>query len=130
LACFIFAKVNLRLNKSSAVAEVGHHLAIIDMGGKLGAVPSFLWEMGPHLTQSRLGWPISVPSGILIHPAIWPQWTWAENWGLCPYWGEAGSPSNTVARAEAYLHAKFHLDPSSRLATIHQRHRQDNGPIA
>jgi len=30
-----------------------------------------------------------------------------------------------VARAEAYLHAKFHLDPSNRLATIHQCHRQD-----
>ena len=27
--------------------------------------------------------------------------------------------------AEAYLRAKFHLDPSNRLATIHQRHRQD-----
>ena len=25
---------------------------------------------------------------------------------------------------EAYLHAKFHLDPSNRLATIHQRHGQ------
>jgi len=25
---------------------------------------------------------------------------------------------------EAYLQAKFHLDPPSRLATIHQRHRQ------
>jgi len=30
-----------------------------------------------------------------------------------------------VARAEAYLHAKFHRDPSNRLATVHQRHRQD-----
>jgi len=29
-----------------------------------------------------------------------------------------------VARAEAYLHAKFHLDPSNRLVTIHQRYRQ------
>jgi len=29
-----------------------------------------------------------------------------------------------VARAEANLHAKFHLDPTSRLATVHQRHRQ------
>jgi len=28
-----------------------------------------------------------------------------------------------VARAEAYLRAKFHLDPSNRLVTIHQRHR-------
>jgi len=30
-----------------------------------------------------------------------------------------------VARAEAYLRATFHLDPSNRLATVHQRHRQD-----
>ena len=42
-----------------------------------------------------------------------------------------------MARAEAYLHAKFDLDPSNRLATVHQRHRQtdrtgqtDNGLIA
>jgi len=26
--------------------------------------------------------------------------------------------------AEAYRHAKLHLDPSNRLATIHQRYRQ------
>ena len=30
-----------------------------------------------------------------------------------------------MARAEAYLHAKFHLDPSNRLATVHEWHRQD-----
>ena len=30
----------------------------------------------------------------------------------------AGSPSNIVASAEAYLRAKWHLDPSIRLATI------------
>ena len=30
-----------------------------------------------------------------------------------------------MAGAEAYLHAKFHLDPSNRLATVHQRHRHD-----
>jgi len=46
-----------------------------------------------------------------------------------------------VARAEAYLHAKFHLDPSNRLAIVHQPYGQtdktdicpmlsDNGPIA
>ena len=29
-----------------------------------------------------------------------------------------------MARAEAYLHAMFHLDPSNRLATVHERHRQ------
>ena len=32
---------------------------------------------------------------------------------------------HNVARAEAYLHARFHLDPSNRLATVHERHRQD-----
>jgi len=31
---------------------------------------------------------------------------------------------HNVARAEAYLHAKFHLDPSNRLATVHERYRQ------
>jgi len=41
-------------------------------------------------------------------------------WGLRPFLGKgrAGSPSNTVAWAEAYLHNKWHLDASSRLATI------------
>ena len=40
---------------------------------------------------------------------------------------------HNVARDEAYLHAKFHLVPSNRLATVHERYRQtgqDNGPIA
>jgi len=30
-----------------------------------------------------------------------------------------------VSGAEAYLHAKFHLDPSNRLVTVHQRYRHD-----
>jgi len=29
-----------------------------------------------------------------------------------------------VARAETYLRAKFHLDPSNGLATVFQRYRQ------
>jgi len=46
-------------------------------------------------------------------------------WGLCPFGGgAAGFPSNNVARAEAYLLAKSHLDPSNRLATVHERHGQ------
>ena len=45
--------------------------------------------------------------------------------GLCPFGGwVAGSPSDNVARADAYPHAEFHLDPSRRLATMHERHRQ------
>ena len=84
--------------------------------------------------------PTSVPSGILIHPAVWPQYIWTDNWGCCaPFRRGAGSPSKTydVAWAETYLHTKWHLDPFNLLTTTHQRHRQDrqtgqtdNGPIA
>jgi len=40
--------------------------------------------------------PTIVPSGILIHPVVWPQQTWAKNLGLCPFLGGAGSPSSTM----------------------------------
>jgi len=40
--------------------------------------------------------------------------------GVCPFLeGRTGSPSNTVAWAETYLHTKWHLDGSSCLATRH-----------
>ena len=49
-----------------------------------GLFPFGEGELGPHLTQ--------------IHPAIWPQQIWTENWrGLCPFGGGgAGSPTNTI----------------------------------
>ena len=84
-------------NKSSAVAEMGDHLATIDIGRKEGgccapfrgswASSNTMW-LGPRST--------CVPNGILIHPAVWPQQTWAVNWGLCPLRG-AGFPSNTTS---------------------------------
>ena len=41
--------------------------------------------------------PTIVPSGILIHPAVWPQQTWAKNGGVPLFGGgEAGSPSSTM----------------------------------
>jgi len=54
-------------------------------------------ELGPHLTQCGLGrGQPQYQLGILIHPAVWPQQTWAKNWGrLCPFGGD-GSPSNTM----------------------------------
>jgi len=30
-------------------------------------------------------------SDILIYPAVWPQQTWAENWGICPLFGPLGT---------------------------------------
>ena len=45
--------------------------------------------------------------------------------GVYPFFGGAGSPvQHNMTGAEAYLHAKFHLGRSNRLATIHQHHRQ------
>jgi len=50
--------------------------------------------------------------------------------------GDLGPHLTQCGRGQAYLYAKFHLDPSNRLATVYQRHRQkrtdrtDNGPIA
>jgi len=63
--------------------------------------------------------PTSVPSGILIYPTVWPQQTWAKIGGCAPFGGgELGRHLTQCGRVEAYLHAKFHLDPSNRLATI------------
>jgi len=45
--------------------------------------------------------------------------------GPPPFGGrELGPHLTQCGRAEAYLHSKFHLDPSKRLATLHERHRQ------
>ena len=61
-------------HKSSAVAEMGDCLATIDMGQKLGAVPLLGGRVGsPSNTMSPWPKPTCLPSGILIHPAIWPQ---------------------------------------------------------
>ena len=70
------------LYKCSAVAEMGDRLARIDMGRKGGLLYPFQGGAG---SPSNTMWPwlrpTSVPSALLIHPAVWPQQTWAENWG-------------------------------------------------
>ena len=78
--------------------------------------------------------PTSIPSGILIHPVVWPQKSSTENWGAAvwpqktsaekcgaavPLLGGSWVPiKHNVALAETYLCTNWHLDPSSRLATI------------
>ena len=69
--------------------------------------------------------PTSVPSGILIHPAVWPQQTWVENCGggcALFFGGGTGSPSDTMwpGPRPTSVPSEGHLDPSSRLATIHR----------
>jgi len=54
--------------------DPSRRLATTDMGRKLGAVP--VWGGGagsPSNTMSPGLRPTSVPSGILMHPAAWPQ---------------------------------------------------------
>jgi len=79
---------HLFYNQCSAVTETGDRLATIDIAQKRGCCaplgragfpsrPNTIWP-GPRC--------ISMPSSILINPAVWPQRTWAEKcWGmLCP----------------------------------------------
>ena len=53
-------------------------------GPKIGGCAP-LWGAG---SPSNTVWPeprpTSIPSGILVHPAISPQQIWAENWGCAP----------------------------------------------
>jgi len=45
------------------------------MGRKLGVVPVLgEGELDPHITMSYGPRPTSVPSGILIHPTVWPRY--------------------------------------------------------
>jgi len=70
--------------KCSTVAEMGDRLATIDMGRKLGEGSVPLLEGGGAESPSNTMWPgpspTSVPSFILIHPTVWPQYTDVKPW--------------------------------------------------
>jgi len=105
----------------AAIAEMADRLATIDMGQKLAAVPL----MGETGSPCNTMWPgRGIPSyqlaSLSIQPfdhnrhgpkiggsANWTKGTWS--------WVRI---KHNVVRAEAYLRTKWHLDPSSRLATI------------
>jgi len=60
------------------------------MGRKVGAAFPFLGVGSASNTVSPGPRNTSVASAILIHPAFWPQQTWAGNWRSVPFWGELG----------------------------------------
>ena len=100
----------------------GEPAPLLQKGGRPPIFGPFFLSPNGWIPSNTM-WPeprsTSVPSGVFIHPVVWPQRTLDENWGLCPFrGGEAGSRSNKVAWAEAYRHTKWHPDASSRLATI------------
>jgi len=61
-------------NKSSAVAEMGDHLATIEMSQKAGGgcCAPFLGGAGSPSNTMSPGLS-SIPNCILIHPTVWPQ---------------------------------------------------------
>ena len=57
-----------------------------------------------------------------------PTWTWTENWGLCPF-SRKLDPHVTQYGLDRglYLCTKWHLDPTSRLATVNMDHKFARG---
>ena len=122
--------------------DISRRLATINMGRKFGGSTS-IWEGGagsPPNTKSPEWRPTSIPIGIVINAAIWPQQIWAENWVCAPLGeGELGPHLTQCVRGQGLPACQVHLDPSNHLATVHEGHRQtgqtgknrqDNGWIA
>ena len=78
---------------SSSIQLFGHNRH----GQKTGCVPLLGGSPTPSNTTSPWHRFTSVPSRILIHPALWPQQARGKNWvGAVSFFsGGAGSPSNT-----------------------------------
>jgi len=90
------------------------------MGRKVERLLCPFGKLEPHLTQRRLG--RGLPPYQVASRSIQP---FGQNrhgpkigWGCAVFAGGAESPSNKVAWAKAYLHTKWHLNPSSRLASM------------
>ena len=64
-------------NKGAQQPTTFRPLCIVAKRSPISATAEFLFwgELCPHLTVSPGPRPTSVPSGILIHPIIWPQYT-------------------------------------------------------
>jgi len=76
---------------------MGDRLVTMNTGRKEGAAKytKAMDQEGADGSLSNTMWPgpssTSIPSGILIHPAIWLQQSRAENWkAAVPRWGELG----------------------------------------
>ena len=68
--CWMSIYEYLIYNKSSAVAEMGNHLATIDMGQKWGGADVALSVGGAVSPFNSVAW-----AEAYLHPAVWPQYT-------------------------------------------------------
>jgi len=104
---------------------MGDRLVTIDIGRKEGGGCCAPSESGAG-SPSNAMWPglrsTSIPSSILIHPAVWPQQTWAKNWGwrAVPLWGDLG-PHLTICRLGQGLH-RYQVASWSIQPFCHNRH--------
>jgi len=115
----------------------GHNRHGPKTGGR--AADPLLGGAGYHLTVLPGPRPTSLPSGIFIHPTVWPQQTWPKIGGyyvtrpgnlwflhtVPPFCGGAGSSSNTVwpgPRPTSIQVASWSIQPFGR-----NRHRRKIG---
>ena len=116
----VYFRTKWRLHPSS-------RLATVDMNRKLGSCAPFMGDLRPHLTQRRLG------RGLLLYKVASLSSRLAtidigRKLGA-PFLGGDGElgPQHKVAWAEAYLHTKWHLNPSNHLATTDMDRRLGEG---
>jgi len=95
-------------------------------GPKIGGLCPYGGAGSPCNTMWPGPRPTFVPSGISIHPAIWPQQTWRKLGGLPLRGWSWVRIKHNVAWVEACLRTKWHLDPSSCLATINMGQKVNN----
>jgi len=97
-----------------------------------GLLCPFCGELGPRLIQCSLG------RGLLPYQVVSSSTQpfghnrhKPKTGGLCPFQGGAATPSNTTSNGPrfVYLHTNWHLDPSSRLATIHVGQKLGEGGV-
>ena len=65
---------------SSFIPQFGHNRQL-----GAGGCATFRGAGTPSNTTSPAPTPTSILSGILVRQAVWPQRTWAQHWGLCPF---------------------------------------------
>ena len=82
----IHAEVHKAFYRSSAVAEMGIPLATTDLSRKVGGcyTPIRGGAGSPSNTMSPGPRPTFVPSGILIHPTVWLQYTLQYTFNMLP----------------------------------------------
>jgi len=129
-----YLRTKWNLDPSLIFQPFGHNRHGLKIAG--GLLSPFF---GGHGCPSKTMWPgprpTAIPSGILIHPAVWPQQTWAENWAAVPLLGGTGFPSNTMwpgqrpTSVPSFILIHPTVWPQYTNVTDRQD-RQDNGLIA